>query len=66
MATDGQLAVLRYLVSKQDQAMVPDVERFHAHRIHAHTREVDSSHAVYISHPGAVADLAERAARATR
>lgn len=55
-----------YLVSKQDQAMAPDLERFQAHRIHAHTRQIDSSHAVYISHPRAVADLIEQAAQATR
>jgi pimeloyl-ACP methyl ester carboxylesterase len=55
-----------YLVSKQDQAMSPDLERFQANRIHAHAREVDSSHAVYLSHPGAVADLVAEAARATR
>jgi pimeloyl-ACP methyl ester carboxylesterase len=55
-----------YLVSKQDQAMPAELERFQADRMHAHTREVDSSHAVYLSHPGAVADLVEQAARATR
>ena len=53
-------------MSKQDMAMAPDLERFQANRIHARTREVDSSHAVYLSHPKAVADLAEQAARATR
>ena len=55
-----------YLVSKQDKAMAPDLERFQANRIHAHTRQIDSSHAVYISHPEAVADLIEQAAQATR
>jgi pimeloyl-ACP methyl ester carboxylesterase len=54
-----------YLVSKQDQAMAPELERFQADRIDAHTREIDSSHAVYLSHPGAVADLVEDAAKAT-
>jgi pimeloyl-ACP methyl ester carboxylesterase len=55
-----------YLVSKQDQAMAPDLERLQAHRMHAHTSQIDSSHAVYLSHPKAVADLVEQAARATR
>jgi pimeloyl-ACP methyl ester carboxylesterase len=55
-----------YLVSKQDMAMAPDLERFQADRMHAHTSQIDSSHAVYISHPKAVADLVEQAARATR
>jgi pimeloyl-ACP methyl ester carboxylesterase len=55
-----------YLVSKQDKVMSPDLERLQAHRMHAHTSQIDSSHAVYISHPEAVADLTEQAARATR
>ena len=55
-----------YLVAKQDKAIAPDLERFMARRIHAHTRQINGSHAVYISHPKAVADLAEQAARATR
>ena len=55
-----------YLVSKQDQAMAPDLERLQANRMHAHTSQIDSSHAVYLSHPRAVADLIEQAARATR
>ena len=46
--------------------MAPDLERLQAHRMHAHTSQIDSSHAVYLSHPKAVADLAEQAARATR
>ena len=53
-------------MAKQDKAASPDLERFMAHRIHAHTRQINSSHAVYISHPEAVAQLIEQAARATR
>ena len=53
-----------YLVAKQDQAIAPDLERFMADRIHAHTSEINGSHAVYISHPEAVVRLAEQAARA--
>jgi pimeloyl-ACP methyl ester carboxylesterase len=52
-----------YLVARQDQAIAPDLERFMAQRIHAHTSEIDGSHAVYISHPKAVARLVEQAAR---
>jgi pimeloyl-ACP methyl ester carboxylesterase len=55
-----------YLVAKQDKAIAPDLERFMARRIHAHTSQINGSHAVYISHPKAVARLAEQAARATR
>ena len=55
-----------YLVANQDEAIAPDLERFMAHRIHAHTRQINSAHDVYISHPGAVARLIEQAARATR
>ena len=55
-----------YLVAKQDEAIAPDLERFMAHRIHAHTYQIDSAHDVYISHPEAVARLAEQAAQATR
>jgi pimeloyl-ACP methyl ester carboxylesterase len=55
-----------YLVAKQDQAIAPDLERFMARRIHAHTSQINGSHAVYISHPEAVARLVEQAARATR
>jgi hypothetical protein len=46
--------------------MAPELERLQAHRMHAHTREINSSHAVYLSHPKAVALLTEQAARATR
>jgi pimeloyl-ACP methyl ester carboxylesterase len=52
-----------YLVARQDQAIAPDLERFMAQRIHAHTSEINGSHAVYISHPEAVARLVEQAAR---
>jgi pimeloyl-ACP methyl ester carboxylesterase len=55
-----------YLVAKQDNAIAPDLERYMAKRIHAHTRQINGSHAVYISHPKAVARLVEQAARATR
>jgi pimeloyl-ACP methyl ester carboxylesterase len=55
-----------YLVAEQDQAIAPDLERFMARRIHAHTSQSNGSHAIYISHPQAVVRLVEQAARATR
>jgi pimeloyl-ACP methyl ester carboxylesterase len=55
-----------YLVARQDRAIPPDSERFMAKRIHAHTREIDSSHVAMISHPRAVTELILNAARSTR
>jgi pimeloyl-ACP methyl ester carboxylesterase len=55
-----------YLVARQDRAIAPDLERFMARRMHAHTSQSNGSHAVYISHPKAVVRLVEQAARATR
>jgi pimeloyl-ACP methyl ester carboxylesterase len=52
-----------YLVAKRDKAIAPDLERFMARRIHAHTTQVNGSHAVYISHPEAVVRLVEQAAK---
>jgi pimeloyl-ACP methyl ester carboxylesterase len=46
-----------YLVASQDHAIPPAVERFMAHRMGAHTEEINSSHVAMISHPGAVTDL---------
>jgi len=46
-----------YLVSKQDKAINPDLERFMAKRINASTVEVDSSHASPLSHPRTVVSL---------
>jgi pimeloyl-ACP methyl ester carboxylesterase len=54
-----------YLVAKQDKAISPDLERWMANRIGAHTTEIDSSHAAMVSHPGAVKDLVEQADRGT-
>jgi len=52
-----------YLVATQDQAIAPDLERFMAKRAAAHTVEVASSHAAMVSHPDAVTQLIEKAAR---
>ena len=53
-----------YLIGRQDRVIPPAAQRFMADRMHAHTVEINSSHAVYISHPAAVAALILRAAHA--
>ena len=54
-----------YLVSRQDHALNPDLERFYAKRMGAHTSEINASHVAFISHPDVVAKLIEQAAKAT-
>jgi pimeloyl-ACP methyl ester carboxylesterase len=54
-----------YLVGRQDQTINPDLQRFMAKRINARVTEIDSSHVSFISHPGVVVRLIERAAAAT-
>jgi pimeloyl-ACP methyl ester carboxylesterase len=52
-----------YLVSGKDQMIPTATQRSMAERIGAHTVEVPgASHAVYVSHPDAVADLIKQAA----
>ena len=48
-----------YVVSKRDQAINPDLERFYAARMRAHTTEIESSHVSFISHPNVIARLIE-------
>lgn len=55
-----------YLVSKNDRALAPELQRYMAKRIGAHTTEVTSSHASPVSHPTTVTKLIERAARSAR
>jgi pimeloyl-ACP methyl ester carboxylesterase len=52
-----------YLIGRQDRIFSAAAQRFMARRAHAHTVEIDSSHAVYVSHPGAVTSLILKAAR---
>ena len=54
-----------YLVSRQDHALNPELERFYAKRMKAKTSEVNASHVAFISHPKVVAALIEQAATAT-
>ena len=53
-----------YVVSKRDHAINPDLERFYAKRMGAHTTEVDASHVAFISHPLEIAKVIEAAAMA--
>ena len=53
-----------YVVSKRDHAINPDLERFYAKRMHAHTSEVDASHVAFISRPQEIAAVIEQAATA--
>jgi pimeloyl-ACP methyl ester carboxylesterase len=53
-----------YVVSKQDRALSPDLERFYAKRIGARTSEINASHVVFLSHAREVATVIEEAANA--
>ena len=55
-----------YLIGRHDEALDPAAERFMATRANAHTVEINSSHASYISHPAEVTKLIVRAALKTR
>src|SRR5438876_802163 len=55
-----------YLVSQDDKAINPDLERFYAKRMNARTTEIKSSHVPFISHPADVARLIEQAASAVK
>lgn len=55
-----------YVVSKQDRALSPDLERFYAKRIGAHTTEIAASHVAFISHPQEVARVIEAAASSVK
>jgi pimeloyl-ACP methyl ester carboxylesterase len=46
-----------YAVSKQDQTINPDLQRFLARRMGATTVEIDAGHLSLVSHPKDVADL---------
>jgi pimeloyl-ACP methyl ester carboxylesterase len=52
-----------YLVAANDEAIAPDAERMFAKRMGAETVEVASSHVAMVSHPDAVVELIEVAAR---
>src|SRR5262245_46920061 len=52
-----------YVVSSQDRAINPELERFYAKRMGATTREIASSHVAFLSHPREVAKVIEGAAK---
>jgi pimeloyl-ACP methyl ester carboxylesterase len=54
-----------YIVSTEDHAINPDLERFYAKRIHATTTEIKASHVAFLTHPAEVARVIEAAANAT-
>jgi pimeloyl-ACP methyl ester carboxylesterase len=51
-----------YAVSKLDETISPDLERFLANRMTAHTIEVNAGHLSLVSHPREIADLILEAA----
>ena len=51
-----------YIVANNDRTVHPDLERFAAKRMGAHTYDVDSSHVPMLSHPGFVLDVIRTAA----
>jgi len=55
-----------YVVSSQDRAINPELERFYAKRIGATTSEIAASHVAFLSHPREAAKVIEEAARAAQ
>jgi pimeloyl-ACP methyl ester carboxylesterase len=53
-----------YVVANNDQTVNPELERFVAERMGAHTYDVDSSHVAMLSHPDFVLDVIRDAAKA--
>ncbi|GAA3128307.1 alpha/beta fold hydrolase [Streptosporangium carneum] len=54
------------VIATQDLNIPVDAQRYMAKRARAHVTEVRASHSVAVSHPKTVADVIEKAARATR
>jgi len=52
-----------YIVSTEDRAINPDLERYYAKRIGATTTELKASHVPFLSHPKEVARVIEAAAK---
>ena len=55
-----------YVVSSQDRAINPELERFYAKRMGATTSEIAASHVAFLSHPREAAKVIEEAARAAQ
>jgi pimeloyl-ACP methyl ester carboxylesterase len=54
-----------HIVATQDHSLSPDAERFMGKRAGGKVFEIKSSHVIFLSHPAAVADIIEAAAKAT-
>jgi len=54
------------IITTKDLNIPAAAQEFMAERAHAHTTKVAASHSVAVSHPDLVADVIEKAARATR
>ena len=54
------------IVTTEDLNIPAAAQEFMAERAHSHVTEVAASHSVAVSHPDTVADVIEKAARATR
>lgn len=54
-----------YLLAREDQSIRPELQKFMAARIGAHTTEVPSSHLPFVSRPEAVAEVIRAAVAAT-
>jgi pimeloyl-ACP methyl ester carboxylesterase len=54
-----------YMVADRDRAIAPNLERYMAARMHAHTTDVNGPHLLMLTNPGAVTRLIEQAATAT-
>jgi pimeloyl-ACP methyl ester carboxylesterase len=52
-----------YIVANNDRTVQPDLERFVAKRMGAHTYDLDSSHVPMLSHPDFVLDVIRTAAK---
>jgi pimeloyl-ACP methyl ester carboxylesterase len=52
-----------YIVSTEDHAINPDLQRYYAKRIGATTTEIKASHVPFLSHPKEVARVIEAAAK---
>jgi pimeloyl-ACP methyl ester carboxylesterase len=55
-----------YVLTQQDHAINPELERFYAKRIKARTTEIASSHVVFLSHPQEVAKVITEAAESAK
>lgn len=55
-----------YLVTLDDRAIHPELQRYMAQRMRATTREIAASHAPHVSQPGAVMSIIEEAVAAVK